>query len=251
MSLSVFENATKVKAKAPATSKKEKEEVAIAGIKKIAVLSNLLTAIESEIKATRVTVDTQVTDHFINKFGAVYVNGKKIKDAVKHENFRGVDVDASASCELRKRSSASALDEFQIEVLTQHGIETEEVGDTIETFIINPKYITDADLMGKVSKALSKIKDLPEDLIQQQVANKKTVTTENSLGQVLNLPPETARSLLAVVGTLAVGKAKLPEEYTVAKLLENVKGILNPVTTVVELEAIEEASKASKRKGKK
>lgn len=248
MALSIFEKATEVSAKVSKAKKTDREEIRIAGLRDYAVLDNLEKAIKAKKETLRVAIDDAVLDTFLAKGGAVFVGNKKIKDGFQPDNFRGVDDVADASCELRKRDSRRALDAFQIEALNEYGIETETVGDVAETFIFNPELVGDQEIMAKVAKALEKVKGLPDNLIQKQVANKKVVTTDNSIRQVMNLKPEIARTLLPVVSTVAVGKAKLPEDYTVSKLVDVAKGVLSVAGPVEVSSTVAAALKVSAKK---
>lgn len=181
---------TQANSKAP-----KKVEVEIEGLERYAALDSL----EKIIKTLKVTykgvLETSMIDHMVYE-------GRQIKR--RPENFRGVEGAASASCELRKRSSASALSAEERMLLDKLGVEYEVVDDVVETFVINPVYKDDSALLEKVSKALSTVKGLPADFIQKVEGASRAIVDEKSLDQVFTKSDAAARQLINVVGTLAV-----------------------------------------------
>jgi hypothetical protein len=186
----LFAEAKKVPAKKAAAKKAEEPRVETAGLEVYAAID----ALEKQLKALKATVrpelDALMIGHFVN-------NGP--------ENYKGEEGQATASLELRKRSSASALNDSEQELLADSNISTEVVEDRPETYIINPAYAGDAKLLKKVSDAISKVAGLPTDFLQFQESTKKTVVTETSMTEVFRLNDKTTiASLIPVVGTLAI-----------------------------------------------
>lgn len=105
----------------------------------------------------------------------------------KPENFKGLGNQSEASCELRKRSSASVLSAAEVALLDKYNISTETVITTPaqeEKFFFNPKLVADPKLANKISKALSSIPELanidvllreaPKEEVSVQVASDKS-----------------------------------------------------------------------------
>lgn len=157
------------------SGKNGKVEKTINGLELYAALDAAEKAIKSLKETNRPAIDTQLYDYFI---------GEGLKSKAQPANFRGIERSAQASCELRKKSVRSPLNEQEIEILTEAGIPTEEIVDKPETFIINPSYLGDEKLIKKVGEALGKIKDIPVDFIQKQEAKKTTVVTDETLTAV-------------------------------------------------------------------
>ena len=73
----------------------------------------------------------------------------------------------------------------------------------METFIINPAYITDEKLMNRVGMTLAKIPGMPADFIQKQEARTTTVVSEETLSAVFAKPTDKVAELLRIVGVIA------------------------------------------------
>ena len=175
--------------------KADKVEINIEGLRTVAALDAAEKAIKGLKESLRGSVDAQIMDYFVNA---------SVATKRQPENFRGVEEDASASCELRKRLVRSPLNEQEVQILTENHISVEEVVDRAETFIINPKYVTDEKLMNRVGMTLGKIPGMPADFIQKQEAKKTTVVSENSLPEVFAKPTDKVAELLRIVGVIAL-----------------------------------------------
>jgi hypothetical protein len=200
-----FETAKVIQPKA-AAKKGDKGIVEITGLELVAALDAAEKAIKSLKTEARAGVDDQIRDHFISE---------GIRTGRQPDNFRGQEGKASASCELRKRSTASALTEVEVALLTENGITTEVIEDKTETYIINPSYLADSELMGKVAKLLAG--NVPLDFIQKQTSQKKTVVTDVSVIEAFR--SKNLADLIKVVGTIAL-KPKIETELaTTFKLI--------------------------------
>jgi hypothetical protein len=177
------------------SKKAEKVEVKIDGLRTVAALDAAEKAIKGLKESLRSSVDAQIVDYFVNASALT----KR-----QPENFRGYEDDASASCELRKRSTRSPLNEVEVKILSENNISVEEVVDRAETFIINPKYVEDTKLMTRVGMTLGKIPGMPADFIQKQEAKKTTVVSENALPEVFAKPSDKIAELLRIVGVIAL-----------------------------------------------
>ena len=138
----------------------------------------------------------------------------------KTDSFRGIDGEASASIEMRKRSVASTLTEEEVETLERLGIKSEKVIKTPKLYAINPAYASDDALMSKVEKALTKaLKDIVDVdnffVVQEEVS--KSVVTDETIEAVFKNQSDN-QDLIYMVTTLAV-KPSL-KNFSVEKALK-------------------------------
>jgi hypothetical protein len=213
--INLFESAKAAPAVKKSSKKAEKVEVTIDGLRTVAALDAAEKAIKGLKESLRGSVDSQIMDYFVNA---------SAETKRQPENFRGVEEDASASCELRKRSVRSPLNEVEVKILEENNIPFEEIADKVETYIINPKYVTDAKLMSRVGTVLGKIPGMPEDFIQLQEATKSNVVADDSLPAVFAGPTDKVAELLRVVGVIAL-KPKL-EETNLAEVMELIRDLV-------------------------
>lgn len=206
----------KVVTKPAKSSKPKKSEVEINGLSDLATVDAMI----KSLLAIKETLEADVKDQTLAHFKT------QVADNGKVENFRGIDNDASASCEFRKRSSVSALTDGDIELLTRFAIPY-GVNVSVEScYRINPKYTGDSALLEKISKAITKVKDVPEDFIEfQEEVSKKVVTEETISAACRN--SQAFSAVASVIGTLAL-KPKL-EVTDPTKLIERVKTLLSPI----------------------
>lgn len=195
-----FATAKTVKTVAKA-KKADKVRVEMNGMHEYAALVSVMKSLE----AVKASMEAEIKADMLKKFVDMGCD-KQARPA----NFIGFEGDGEASCELRARSSVSGLTEAEQEILADHEIPTTVVEDVVDTFVINPQYITDASLMDKVAAKLNTIKDIPSDFILKQEGRAKTVVAEGGLDAVFKNSPEVAANLLKIVGTLAI-KAKFTD----------------------------------------
>lgn len=194
----MFEKAKSNTKPAPKKGKKEKRQVEVAGLNEYAAFVAVEKALEGVKQALAANVKEQVVAEFV-RAGS--------EKGVRPESFRGVDGEkASASCEMRKRSTRSGLSATEQEFLNEHGIAFEQTFDVEERFTINPKYAEDMDLLAKVSEALADI--VPDDFLEHQAPVSRHTVTDASVAEVYeyiarnnNAPAE---ELLRVVCTPAL-----------------------------------------------
>ena len=205
---------------APSTAseakKDKKTRVEIKALENLAVVHGLMKSLRTMEATLMAEVKDGVQKEYFITTGA--------KTHRRPDNFIGFEGIGSASCELRARSSASGLSETEQALCVEYGIPTETVSDTIETYIINPTYFNDSAMLEKVGAALSKVKGLPEDFIQKQEAKSKVVIAENGLDVLFTKSEDTIRTMLGVVGTLAIKLTVSNMEQAV----EKVKTLLFP-----------------------
>ena len=218
----LFANAVIARKAEPAAAKTKRPTVKIPGLELLASVDSVIASLTTLRANYKSIVDGEVREEFVKE-------GAKLSK--RPENFVGYEGVGSASCELRKRSSASGLSEAEQKVCETFGIPTQVVEDVPETFIINPRYKDDKEVLGKVNKALSKI-DLPDDFLMFQESTKKTTTTEASMDKAFTLPEEALRAVLPVISTLAVGKFKVEEDMGVT--VARVKDLLSALDESAE-----------------
>ena len=211
----LFDNAKVAPAAKTNGKKADKVDVKIDGLHTVAALDAAEKAIAGLKKSLRGTIDTQIVDYFVNA---------SAETKRQPENFRGYEEDASASCELKKRSVKSPLNEVEVKILAENNIPFEEIVDRAETFIINPKYVEDEKLMMRVGMTLGKIPGMPEDFIQKQEAVRSTVVSEESLPTVFAGPTDKVAELLRIVGVIAL-KPKL-DETNLAEVMELIRDLV-------------------------
>lgn len=202
--MSVFANAKTLKPVAkPAAKKKEKEEVTLSGLEDLALIDALI----KNLGAVKASLESEVKQQAREVFcQTISETGRK------PESFRGVDGDASASVELRKRSTASVLRDEECEALEEAGVPYETVAVVEELYAFNPN-LSQSDL-AKIDKALKSVKGLPEDIIVKQQAVSKRVVSDETLAAVCRhakcpelLDLVTVLAIKPSVGNVSLGKA--------------------------------------------
>ena len=178
------------------------------GLLQLAAIKNAIDTLTTLKSTYDQDVKKQMLTHFIASGSA---------SGLKPENFDGSEGVASASCELRKRSTASVLSAEDKTLLEDYKIPVEETKSEIETFIFNPAYLNDAALMKKVEAALNKIKDIPEDFIMKQEGVTTYTVSDATVDAVFALKDKAKLERLApIVTTLAI-KPKLDDDKIVAE----------------------------------
>jgi len=218
--MNMFEKAKKVQTpKAEPKGKgKKKHEVEIAQLELFASVRAVQKALDGLVEGIEEEIKDDVAGEFITL---------GLREGKRPENFRGLDGFASASCELRKRSSRSNLSTEELKLLVDNGISYETVHDTEETFKINPAYFNDSKLLEKVAKALESVDGLPSDFIVHEEGKTRHTVAEQSLDQVFQVQnAKIAAQLLNVVGTLAL-KPKL-DSGSIADAMKLIQAELAP-----------------------
>lgn len=194
--MGLITGAKTLKTEKPKAKGKTREEVQIDELDTYAKLDALTKALEAVKDSLKPVVQNQMVEHFVERGTTT---------GMKPESFRGVDGNASASCEIRKRSTRSTLKPAEKEMLDEAGISYSEEVVKEKAFLINPKYSEDMELLGKMEEALEGVDGLPEDLFQQQEKVYTTVVTDKSVNDLFATKnEETIRKLLDVVTTMAI-----------------------------------------------
>ena len=207
----LFAKAKTLDKPATAKAKQDKKEFNIAKLQQLCEIKALMQSLEGACKALETEVKAAGFDMFL-----------EMDTVGRPESFRGIDGFGSASVEMRKRGTNSALNEDECKLLREHGIEPFSQEVTKQLFAINPKYAEDENMLTKVEKALAKI--VPEDFIVQQEGVSKFVVTDEMLDVAYK---KRDRALLEVTTCMAI-KPKLSDEYPMAALFDNVKKIVQP-----------------------
>lgn len=192
----MFEAAKKVekKTKKPA-AKKGKATVEIKGLRLLAAIKTVMKSLEATADTLDGELKEKTTEHFV-------VEGAKT--GTKPANFPGIEENAEANCQLRKRTSRSVLTDAEVELLKEHGVPFDTSEDITTTYIINPEYKDDEKLLGRVSDALAGVEGMPKNFLQYQEGTPaRTVTDESVAAAFATKDEDTIRQLLTVVGTLA------------------------------------------------
>jgi hypothetical protein len=206
-----FEQASPAK---KAGVKKTASEAAVEGLEMVA-----------SIKVVRDNLDTieefytgQVKVFMHEYFVASGCAAKKRPD-----NFTGMEGDAEASCQLKKRSSLSKLSELDIAMCEENNIPLVSVP---STFAFNAKYCDmnvpeNVKRFERINKALSKIEGLESDLFV--VEQSKVLADEASIDAVFGKSREIASVLLPAVAVLGIRpKLKASTEAFIQRAFDRV-----------------------------
>jgi hypothetical protein len=200
----LFAQATVVKEEKITKKKGEKERVEIgtdldmvAGIK----------AFQDQLKGVYEVYYQKVTEkmreHFVDE---------AVKTGRRPESFRGIGAVSEASCELRTRSTTSALSPAEVAVLKDNNISVDKVPvveEIPERFFFNPALILDDKLAQKISDALESIPELKgKEIIMRQEARApefKMVVAEGSFDSVAQIKDvAVVKQLMEIIGTTAI-----------------------------------------------
>jgi len=209
----MFSNAKTIGSKPTATVKKTKDEVAMDGVKDLALLQALIKNATAMAETMEADLKARGFEEFMGK-----------KGSTRPSSFVGVEGPATCSVEMRKRGTNSKLSDDEVAVLRAAGIEPFEQVVTQELFAINPKYAEDAAMLGKVEKALAKI--VPEDFIVKQEGVSKFVVSDEMLDEAFK-KAGTENTVLSIMTTMAL-KPKLSAEYDMSNLIEDALAIMQP-----------------------
>lgn len=224
----LFKNATVVEAKGTKGKKTAKATTEVEGLELYAAIDHSIKWLKTLLETTKTTVIEVATHKFV-------ADGVKIGG--KPANFDGEEGKAVANIQLKKRSSASGLNDIELALCNEYNVPTEQVSDRPVTYIFNPAHLAWIEANGmKLSAALAKIPGAPGDLIQKQEATTKIITTDDSLDFVfrtLAKKPDVIAQLLPVVGTLAI-----KPKYEASEIASsNDSNALETIKTLIEGEA--------------
>lgn len=210
---SLFAKAKTISAPPAKKAANKKDEVEISGLEQLAEIDALMKSLDTMRKSIAEDIKTQALDHFYKT--AIVIEKRP-------ENFRGTEGIASASIELRKRSTASALNESEIALFEENGIPLEKVVATPKLFGINPIYAEDERLLERVSKALERI--VPDDFIVVQEERSKTVVADSTIDDIFARIRKLPRGVMDTVSVIAI-KPKL-ETTDMKTIIEGLKSFI-------------------------
>lgn len=208
-----FTNAPKVKE--TAKTKKGLPELPTSGMCRLAAIDAAIKTLTALQKAESEKIKSQMTDYFATE-GA--------SKGARPTNFAGVEtvmvdivnsdgelietpLSARGSCELKSRASSSPLTDDEIKILMQNNIPFGEKVTAEETFLINPQYSRDMEMLGKVEEALKNV-DLPDDfLLHQEKRSGKVVSGETIDALFSTKDKEIIKAILPVATVLSIKPA--------------------------------------------
>lgn len=170
--------------------------VDLPGLKELAALNATIAALQAAANLREQQVKAEIRRTFIQQ-------GCQSKK--KPDNFNAAEDFANASCQLKIRASNRGLTDEEVALAQANGIKVVKKVNRQGAFIFNPAYKDDSALLEKLSKAISKIKDLPEDLIQQQTEESIMVVSDTCLDEMFAKGDvAAAETLIDVVGSVAI-----------------------------------------------
>lgn len=211
--MSLFTTSKALPAAKTGKAKKEKKQIEVNGLSDLAKLDALIKA----AVAMKETLQTQVNAVGFDTFMEMHGTPTRVS------SIEGLNGMATASIEMRKRSTSSALNDDEIAVLAEHDIKPHTQIVTNGLYAINPVYAENEDLLKKVEKALVKI--VPQDFIVRQEEVSRQVVSDEMLDAAWANGAD--RAVMKIMTTMAV-KPKLSEAYDMANLLADAVKIMNP-----------------------
>jgi len=206
MTVGIFENApTKVKGQ-PAKPVREKTTL-VEGLEMYTSMSVVCSALAAKMAPYARNIKTFMQRRALSEI---------LKTHKRPANFFGSEGNSIASLQLRKRSSADALDEKEHKVFVDCNIPVQ----TITEYTINSKYCdtsvpANVRRLRKVSVAIEKAlgSNCPDDFI---VSTTKTIVTDDTLEAICFGRRSKAETemLLGLATTLAIGKPELVRNTT-------------------------------------
>lgn len=195
-----------------ATKKDKKDKVAVGGLELLAELDAAIKAL-STLKAA--------VDADVKEFGFQHLVSKAKADGKRPESFRGVEGIASASIEMRKRGTNSALNAQECELIRNAGLEPTEEVMIPEMFGINPVHAANTEMLARVEAALVDI--VPADFIVKQDKKSKFVVSDEVIEKAFanRCDPEVLRAV-----TCMAVKPKL-ETTDIATILDGIKDMIS------------------------
>ena len=233
----LFTNSKAVAPKETAAKKAKAVEINITGMERVAAIDALMKALTTLKETEQATVKSLVKNEFVT-------TGCAIKR--RPANFRGVEGLGSASGELRSRSSASALSAEEQVLFLEQGLPMNKIDGVEECYRINPTYFENQDLLCRVSKAIEKVKDIPDDFIELQTGVSRTVVGDDAFDVLYGKPEATVRQMLEMVGIIVL-KPKFADG-NLNKALEITRPLLAMAEAIAKGDAVEVQAATTPRK---
>ncbi len=170
--------------------------------------------VANEIKFGRTDKNGTIIGGMLDYF---VTNGMKAQK--KPDNYKGEDQGTVASLQMKARGAGSALSEEEQILFSDNDIPLEEIVDRDETFVINPAYGKDMDMLARVSEALEGL-GLPADFILRQEKVSKVVATPASMDAIFGLEDvDLVKALVPLVSTFAI-RATFAEDANPFEVVE-------------------------------
>lgn len=183
-------------------------EIPMDDIANIAAIDRVISDLETAKAIVDERIRAAAKKRFLDEGCAAKARPTNFK-GTETETIDGITVEHSAGIELR--NSGKDLGDEAKALAEQHSIPTFTKVVTHGTYIVNPEFAGNMDVMQIVVDALNDAianKGLPANILMLQEGTSKTVTTDETLPAIFKLPRTTAELLLPVFSTLAVGKFK-------------------------------------------
>jgi hypothetical protein len=176
--MAMIKNAKSLEEKPASKKASKKEEFVVEQLSELAKLDALIKSLVAMKQVAEQNVKTAAFNKLIENARVTHK---------KADSIRGIEGKASASLEMRKRSTASKLSEEEVSYLTSNGYPVEKVVITPKLFAINPKFAADEALMERVEVAMENaLKDIVDTenffIIQNEVS--KNVVSDDTIESV-------------------------------------------------------------------
>lgn len=193
-----------------------KEEVPVEGIEQLAMID----ALQKALEGVRAGVESGVKAEGWRRF-ELHVR----QTGTRPQSIKAIERSASASIELRRKASNIALNDQQVALLTEYGIQPKKDIQTPALFALNPSYCEDMALLAKVEGALAGI--VPPDFIVRQEERSRYTVDEEMLAKVtalLHNKRDVPVDVLAVCTSLACKPKLLTTD--IGAILTFVRGLM-------------------------
>lgn len=180
------------------SSSKNRDEVEIDGLDKLAAFKVLEKVLESEASLVEAAVRSEVVEKYIEGM---------MESGRKPDSFLGTGDTSSASCEIRRRGSNMPLDDDTVKSLTAKGIPVDKKVKVPQRYVLNPEASQDA-----LVKLAALVKKDPElsNIIKIQPEEYSFVTNEATIEMLAKSQDRQLISdMVERVATFAVGKFKI------------------------------------------
>lgn len=218
-------------------AKNKKLEVAFgAELDQLAAIDAVIKTCEGLKTMATGQVKSQMMDEFVRL---------TVANGARPDNFTGVSEKATASCELRDKGQK--LNEGEREVLDALGVPYKENVDmeVQERFFFNPEIMNDQELLGKISKALTKIPELAGlNVIMLQRLERQTSHSVNdeTYAAIAKLgDADKVKAAYQVAATLAV-KPKVKDSLSTLKAMETIVSLITTAEKTAEKAAKSKAN---------
>lgn len=209
----MFASAKTAKRPPAATSptRASKPTETLPGLEEVCALEACLKAIEGVLDLKKTALKAAATERLIREG----LSRKSKPDSLSLSAGKY----ATGNVSIRRRSTASPLayDELESLAVLVGQNERNDEGDVVlvpgfteilekspAMLAVNPAYSKDEALLKRIDKALSGVKDIPEDFILAVEAETKPVVSETALNEVFRLPPNVAEQVFALIAGVSL-----------------------------------------------